>query len=145
MKSNCHFSLFMDCYLMSYPSTLDIPQFSSFFSLFYFIVFPFTYMCLNCLLPFPPSPPTYGQNLFCRLLLWFCLRENIRDNKKDIVFCYFEVKIVLLPCTCVLKPILVHLCQTSSLFPGLLAIVASVSLWLLYSLLYSEHITTLKI
>jgi hypothetical protein len=48
----------------------------------------------------------------------------------------------LLPCTCVLKPTLVHLCQTSSLLPGPLPIVASASLRLLYLLHYSEHIIT---
>jgi hypothetical protein len=46
----------------------------------------------------------------------------------------------LLPCTCVLQPTLVHLYQTSSLLPSPLAIVASASVWLLNSLLYSEHI-----
>jgi hypothetical protein len=35
--------------------------------------------------------------------------------------------LVLLPCTCVLQPTLVHLYQTSSLFPGSLPIVASAS------------------
>jgi hypothetical protein len=44
------------------------------------------------------------------------------------------------PCTCVLTPTMVHLYQTSSLLPGLLPIVASASLRLLYSLLYREHI-----
>jgi hypothetical protein len=39
---------------------------------------------------------------------------------------------------------LVHLCQTSSLLPGHLPIVASASLRLLYSLLYSGHINHIK-
>jgi hypothetical protein len=30
--------------------------------------------------------PTSRQNLFCPLGLWFCCRENIRDNKKEIAF-----------------------------------------------------------
>jgi hypothetical protein len=46
----------------------------------------------------------------------------------------------LFPCTCVLQPILAHLYQTSSLLPSPLPTVASASLRLLYSLLYSEHI-----
>jgi hypothetical protein len=46
----------------------------------------------------------------------------------------------LLPCTCVLQPELVHLYQTSPLLPSHLPIVASVSLRLLYLLLYSGHI-----
>jgi hypothetical protein len=40
---------------------------------------------------------------------------------------------------------LVHLCQTSSLLPGPLAIVASASLRWLYSLLYSEHINHIQV
>jgi hypothetical protein len=39
--------------------------------------------CLFHLSPPPPQPPASGQNLF-HPLLWFCWRENIRDNKKDI-------------------------------------------------------------
>jgi hypothetical protein len=46
----------------------------------------------------------------------------------------------LLPCTCVLQPELVPLYQTSSLLPGHLPIMTSVSLWLLYYLLYTGHI-----
>jgi hypothetical protein len=40
-----------------------------------------------CPHPFPisPNPLASRQNLFC-LLLQFCWRENIRDNKKDIAF-----------------------------------------------------------
>jgi hypothetical protein len=40
---------------------------------------------------------------------------------------------------------LVHLYQTSSLLPGPLPIVASASLRLLYSLLYSEHINHIQV
>jgi hypothetical protein len=90
------------------------------------------------------------QNLF-PLFLWFCWRENIRDNKKNMAFflvwdkdSYTERFLALVPCTCVLQTILVHLCQTSSLLPGLLSIVASASLRLLYSLLYSEHINHIQ-
>jgi hypothetical protein len=77
------------------------------------------------------------------LPFWFCWRQNIRDNKKDIAFLlvwdkdtYTERFLALLPCTCVLQPTLVHLYQTSSLLPGPPPIVASASLRLLYSLLY---------
>jgi hypothetical protein len=91
-----------------------------------------------------------GQNLFCPLQ--FCWRENIGDNKKDIAFLlvwdedsYTERFLVLLPCTCVLQPELVHLSQTSSLLPGPLSIVASASLRLLYSLLYSDHINHIQV
>jgi hypothetical protein len=53
---------------------------------------------------------------------------------------YIERFLALLPCTCILQPTLVHLCQTSLLLPGHLPIVASVSLRLLYWLLISGHI-----
>jgi hypothetical protein len=50
------------------------------------------------------------------LVLPFCWRENIRDNMKDIAFLlvwdkdsHTERFLVLLLCTCVLQPILVHL------------------------------------
>jgi hypothetical protein len=46
---------------------------------------------------------------------------------------------VLLPCTCVLQPTLVHLYQTSSLLPGSLPTVPSARLRLLYSLLCSSE------
>jgi hypothetical protein len=52
---------------------------------------------------------------------------------------------VLLPCTCVLQPTLAHLYQTSSLLPGPLLTVASASLRLLYSLLYSKHINHIQV
>jgi hypothetical protein len=71
-----------------------------------------------------------------------------RENKKDIVFLlvwdkdsYTERFLALLPCTCVMQPTLVHLCQTSSLLSGPLPIVAWASLRLLYSLL--KHIQVL--
>jgi hypothetical protein len=78
----------------------------------------------------------------------FCWRENIGDNKKkkDTMFLvvwdrdsYIERFLVLLPCTCVLQPKLVHLCQTSSLLPSHLPIVASGNLRLPYSALNREH------
>jgi hypothetical protein len=52
---------------------------------------------------------------------------------------------VLFPCTCVLKPILVHLHQTSSLLPSPLPIVATASLRLLYSLQYSQHTNYIQV
>jgi hypothetical protein len=52
---------------------------------------------------------------------------------------------VLLPCTCVLQPTLVHRYQSSSLLPGHLPIAASASLRLLYLLLYREHINHIQI
>jgi hypothetical protein len=104
----------------------------------FLIVFTFTYMCIHCL----------GHLLVLR----FCWRENIRDNKKDIVFLLVWVKdsyterfLVLLPCTCVLQPELIHLCQTSSLLPCHLPIVTSVSLRLLHSLLYRKHINHIQV
>jgi hypothetical protein len=51
----------------------------------------------------------------------------------------------LLPCTCVLKPTLVHLYQSSSLLPSLLPIVALASLRLLYLLLYREYINHIQV
>jgi hypothetical protein len=61
---------------------------------------------------------------------------------------YIERFLALLPCTCVLQPTLVHLYQTSSLLPILSSphpIVASDSLRLLYSVLYSEHINHIQV
>jgi hypothetical protein len=98
---------------------------------------------------FEPSlpPPLYLPCNQFSPLLQFCWRENVRDNKKDIRFLLAWDKdscterfLELLPCTCVLQPKLVHLCQTSSLLPGHFPTVASVILRLLYSLLYSRHI-----
>jgi hypothetical protein len=58
---------------------------------------------------------------------------------------YTERFLVLLPCTCVLQPELVHLYKTSSLLPGHLPIVVSVSLRWLYLLLYSGHVKHFQI
>jgi hypothetical protein len=58
---------------------------------------------------------------------------------------YIERYLALLPCTFILKPTLVHLCQTSSLLPGLFPIVASASLRRIYSFLYSEHINHIRV
>jgi hypothetical protein len=111
-------------------------------------------MCIHCLGHLSPAPPLLDsrQNLFCPLVLQFCWRENIRDNKKDIAFLlewekgsYTERLLVLLPCTCVLQPKEIHLYLTSSLLPSPLPTVASASLRLLYSLLYSGHINHIQV
>jgi hypothetical protein len=49
------------------------------------------------------------------------------------------------PCICVLQPKLVYLYQTSSLLRSPFPIVASASLRLLYSFLYSEHINHIHV
>jgi hypothetical protein len=62
------------------------------FCLFFFHLFHHFYIYLHVYTLFQPppiSPPTHTttasrQNLF-QPLLWFCWRENIGDNKKDIV------------------------------------------------------------
>jgi hypothetical protein len=51
---------------------------------------------------------------------------------------------VLFPCICILQPKLVHVYQTSSLLPSPLPMVASASLRLLYSFLYSGQSATFK-
>jgi hypothetical protein len=38
------------------------------------------------------TPPTSRYHLFCPLVLWFCWRENLRDNKKGIAFFQVELK-----------------------------------------------------
>jgi hypothetical protein len=65
-------------------------------------------------------PPPYPHNTVlpgrtCPLIFWFCWRKYIRDNKKDVAFLlvwnkdrYAEKFLVLLACTCVLQPTLVH-------------------------------------
>jgi hypothetical protein len=107
------------------------------------------------------GPPPYSSCLLTLhfwaesvlpLVLQFYWRENIRGNKKDIVFLlvwdkdsYTKRFLALVPCTCVLKSTLIHSCQTSSVLPGPLPIVASATLRLLYSLLYSEHINHIQV
>jgi hypothetical protein len=58
---------------------------------------------------------------------------------------YTQWFLVLLPCTCVLQPKLIHVYLTSSLLPGHLPTVASASSKLLYSLPYSEHIKHIQV
>jgi hypothetical protein len=85
--------------------------------------------------------------LFCPLALQFCLRENLRENKKDIAFLlvWSKASYTVLPSTCMLQPTLIHLCQTCSLLPGHLSIAASASLRLLYLLLCSEGINHIQV
>jgi hypothetical protein len=114
-------------------------EFLLYFLLFYFLLFIHLFICAYIVWaispPCPLSPSfsptllTSRQNLFC-LLLQCCWRENIRDNKKVIALLlawikdnYIERFLELLPCTCVLQPELVHLYQTSTLFPSHLPIV----------------------
>jgi hypothetical protein len=123
-----------------------------FFLYFYLNVFTFTYMCINFLCHITPPPtPDSRQNLFCPLL-WFYGRENLRENKKDIAFLlvwdkdrYIERFLVLLPCTCVLQPTLIHFYQTFSLLLGHLSRVASANLRLLYLLLNRENINHIQV
>jgi hypothetical protein len=58
---------------------------------------------------------------------------------------YAKRFLVMLLCTCVLRPTLVHLNQTSSLLPSLLSIVASACLRLLHSFLYGGHINHIQV
>jgi hypothetical protein len=101
-------------------------------------------MCIHYLLPAP--------NLFQPLVLWFFWTNSIKDNKKNMAFLLVWDKdsytgrfFVLFPCICVLQPKLVHLNQTSSLLLSPLPIVASASLRLLYSFLYSEDINHIQV
>jgi hypothetical protein len=78
---------------------------------------------VTCVYIIPLTNSTSRQNLFHPLVLRFCWRENIRGNKKDILFLlvwgkdsYTERFLALLPFTCELQPTLVHFCQTSSYF-----------------------------
>jgi hypothetical protein len=100
----------------------------------------FIHICIHCLGHLSPLPPTPSPPpCFQAEPVLFYWRENIRDNKKDIAFLlawdkdsYTERFLALLPCTCVWRPKLVHLYQTSSLHPDHLPIVTSASLRLLY-------------
>jgi hypothetical protein len=117
-------------------------------------MFLFLHLLTSVYIFWATSTPTLtsGQNLFHLLVLQFCGREHITDDKKGIAFLlvwdkdsYTERFLALLTCTCVLQPTLVHLYQTSSLLPSPLPIVASATLRLLYSLLYSEHINYIQV
>jgi hypothetical protein len=113
---------------------------------FLFIIYSFIHMCIHCLghlSPLPPVPSpsshplTSRQNLFCPLLQ-FCWREKYTIIRKTAFLLVWhkdsdtEKFLALLPCTYVLQPELVHFYQTSSVLPGHIPIVISVSLRLLY-------------
>jgi hypothetical protein len=103
----------------------------------------------------PPLPlPHHQSGRTCSALLFtnFVEEKNVKHNKKNMVFLLVWDKdsytgrfFVLLPWTCVLQPKLVHLYQTSSILSNPLPVVASVSLRLLYLLLYSEHINHIQV
>jgi hypothetical protein len=122
-----------------------LPSIFFFLFSFYFIIFTLTHMCIHCF-----HPQLLGRT--CSALFSDFVEEKTRDNKEVILLLlvwdkdsYIEKFLTLLPCTCVLQPTLVRLYQTSLLLPGLLPIVASVSVRLLYSLLYSEHINHIQV
>jgi hypothetical protein len=74
-------------------------------------------------------------------------KEIIRKTAVLLVWdkdSYTERFLALFPCTFVLHPTLVHLCQTTSLLPGPLPILASASLRLLCLLLYRQHINNIQ-
>jgi hypothetical protein len=132
----CSFTLFFSLFILSF---------------FYFIISTFTYMCIYYLGHLPPNPAPHthillGRTCSALFILWFCWRENIGDNKKNTTFLlvwdkdsYVERLLVLLPCTCVLQPTLVHLYLTSSLLSGHLPIVASASLRLFTPLQWAHQ------
>jgi hypothetical protein len=116
--------------------------------LFYLFILSFLHLftCIHCLGHFPPLP---GRICSCSFLLFSnFVEEIIRKTAFLLVWgkdSYTERFLVLLPCTCVLQPTLVHLYQPASLLPSPLPIMASASLRLLYSLLYSEHINHIQV
>jgi hypothetical protein len=82
----------------------------------------------------------------------FVEEKNIKANSKSMEFLLVWDKgsytgrfLVFLPCTYVLQPTLVHLCQIFALLLIPLPIVASVNLRLLQSFLYSEHISHIQV
>jgi hypothetical protein len=86
------------------------------------------------------------------LVLQFCWRGSIKNNKKNIEFLivwdkdsYIRRFFLLFPCICVSQPKLVHLYQTSLLLPSPLSIVASASLRLVYLFLSSEYINHIQV
>jgi hypothetical protein len=111
-----------------------------------YILFYHFYIYLHMYTLLGPSAPLVPpqQNLFWPLVLLFCWRENTGVDKKDKAFLLVWEKdssterfLVLLPHIRVLQPSLVHLCRKSSLHASPLPIVASASLRLQYSLLYT--------
>jgi hypothetical protein len=100
----------------------------------------------------PTPTPASRQNLFSPLVLRFCWKEHMIDEKKALALLlvwgndsYTERFLALNPCTCVLQYRLVQLYQNSLQLPGCLPTEASASLRLLYSLLFSEHINHIQV
>jgi hypothetical protein len=126
--------------------------FSSFtLSFLYLITCVYVVCATSSLLLHSPRHHASWQNLFCPLL-WFCWRENIKDNKKNIAFLlvwakgsYTERFLALFPCICVLQATSVHFYRTSSLLPSPFPIVASANLRLPYLLLNREHINHIQV
>jgi hypothetical protein len=97
-----------------------------------FLKFFHFYMYSCTLFGLSPHTPS-RQNLFHTLVLWYCWRENIRNNKKDIAFLlgwgkdsYAERYLALFPGIYAWQPTFV---QTSSLLSSPLPIVASATLF----------------
>jgi hypothetical protein len=99
--------------------------------------------------PLPPHPPAPGRTCSTFLFSYF-LEKIIKVNKNMASFVGWDKDSytgrfhVLFPCICALQPKLVPLYQTSSLLPSPLPTVASDSLKLQYSFLYSEHINHIQ-
>jgi hypothetical protein len=113
---------------------LYLPQYFAFFS--FLLLFYHFYIYLHVYTsPSPPNSPTSGLNLFCPLILRYCWRERIIDNKKDMSFLlvwekdsHTERFLTLLPDTCVLQ----HFHNFLIPFP-------------LYALIYREHINHIQL
>jgi hypothetical protein len=91
----------------------------------HFYIFSHVYTLVGPSFPHTPHTQLPGRTCSTSLFSWFLWRENINDNKKDIAYflvwdkdSYVEKFLVLLPCTCVFQPKLVHLYQNSSLLPS---------------------------
>jgi hypothetical protein len=42
-----------------------------------------------------PPHPSHPGRICSVLVLWFCGRKNIKDNKKNMALLHFEIKIVI--------------------------------------------------
>jgi hypothetical protein len=123
-----------------------------FLCLYFYFIYGFTFTtCVYIIWATSHPPPPLRQNLFYPLVLLFCWKNTFKIKRKTAFSLiwgedsYTGRFLVLFPCICVLQPIMVHLCETSSLLPSLLPIAASANLRLLYLLLYSEHINHIRI
>jgi hypothetical protein len=104
-------------FLILYSASYVLTHCCFYFSYLIFLIFYFfsplilsflhllTYLYIVCATRH--SFPYLQAELFLPLFLWFCWRENIRDNKKNISFLLFWCKesfterfLVLLSCTC---------------------------------------------